>query len=230
MIFDWLNTEKEKQFANDLAAYLVEKIPVSGTLGVKKEKARKIDIFNKLFKKVDQYKREHRLNFYKKSVFGNAFQWALMDAGFSREFAKELTTELLLAAVVPENHDTDEFMLNWLKKVTGRQGQKDAETTAKVGQWIRDGFENLRLGNAEAARNLFEKALKSSPITLMPCICQGCCCTVRTERRGSRLDFPRHRQRQQRCGVPRHVGRRPPRTEEAGGGPGQLPPGHCAGP
>lgn len=96
MILDWFNTKKEKQFGQELATYVVEKIPPAGTLGVKKEKAKKIDIFNKLFKKVDQYKREHRLNFYKKSVFGNSFQWTLIDAGFTREFAKELTTELLL--------------------------------------------------------------------------------------------------------------------------------------
>lgn len=96
MIFDWLNTEQEKKFGRDLAAYVAEKIPAAHALGVKKERARKLDIFNKLFRKVDQYKREHRLNFYKKSVFGNSFQWALIDAGFPREFAKELTTELLL--------------------------------------------------------------------------------------------------------------------------------------
>ncbi len=55
-------------------------------------------------------------------------------------------------------------MLNWLKKkVAGLQGQKNVETTAKVSQWINDGFENLKLGNAEAARNLFEKVLKEQP-------------------------------------------------------------------
>ncbi len=96
MIFDWLDTEQEKKFGQDLAAYLVEQIPVSGALGAKKEEAKKIAAFNKLFRKVDQYKRGHRLNFYKKSVLGNSFQWALVDAGFTREFAKELTTELLL--------------------------------------------------------------------------------------------------------------------------------------
>ena len=96
MILDWLNTEQEEKFGKDLAAYLAEKIQISGALGVKKEKAKKIDAFNVLFKKIDQYKREHRLNFYKKSVLGNSFQWALTDAGFTREFAKELTTELLL--------------------------------------------------------------------------------------------------------------------------------------
>ncbi|MBI3899903.1 MAG: hypothetical protein HY308_16635 [Gammaproteobacteria bacterium] len=96
MIFDWLNTEQEQKFGKDLAAFFVEKIPVADALGVKKAKAKKMDIFNKLFKKVDEYKHEHKLNFYKKSVFGNSFQWALVDAGFTREFAKELTTELLL--------------------------------------------------------------------------------------------------------------------------------------
>jgi len=96
MILDWLNTEEEKKFGKALAAYFIERIPPTGTLGVKKEKIKKIDSFNKLFKKVDEYKRQHRLNFYKKSVFGNSFQWALIDAGFTKEFAKELTTEILL--------------------------------------------------------------------------------------------------------------------------------------
>lgn len=96
MIFDWLNTEQEEKFAKELAAQFMEKLPPSGVLGVKKEKTKKIDAFNQLFRNADQYKREHKLNFYKKSVFGNSFQWALIEAGFSRDFAKELTTELLL--------------------------------------------------------------------------------------------------------------------------------------
>ncbi len=96
MIFDWLNTEQEKKFGKDLAVCFVQMLPASGALSAKKESARKIGAFNKLFGKVDQYKREHKLNFYKKSVLGNSFQWALVEAGFTREFAKELTTELLL--------------------------------------------------------------------------------------------------------------------------------------
>lgn len=96
MIFDWFDTEQEKKFSKDLAAYLVERFPVSGTLRAKKEEAKKIAAFEKLFRKVDQYKREHKLNFYKKSVLGNSFQWALVEAGFPREVAKDLATELLL--------------------------------------------------------------------------------------------------------------------------------------
>ena len=96
MILDWFNTKEEKRFGQELAAYFIEKIPPTGTLGVKKEKNKKIDSFNKLFKRADEFKRRHRMNFYKKSVFGNSFQWALIDAGFSKEFAKELTTEVLL--------------------------------------------------------------------------------------------------------------------------------------
>jgi hypothetical protein len=96
MIFDWLNTEQEKKFGRELAAYFAGKLPASGALKAQKEQARKMDALNKLFGKVDQYKREHKLNFYKKSVLGNSFQWALVEAGFPREFAKDLTTELLL--------------------------------------------------------------------------------------------------------------------------------------
>ncbi|MBI3899902.1 MAG: tetratricopeptide repeat protein [Gammaproteobacteria bacterium] len=54
-------------------------------------------------------------------------------------------------------------MLNWFKKAAGLQDQKNAEAKAKVSQWINDGFENLKLGNGEAARNLFEKVLKEQP-------------------------------------------------------------------
>jgi hypothetical protein len=96
MIFDWFNAEDEKKFGKELAAYIIEKIPATGALREKKEMARKMKILNILIKKVDQYRRLHRLNFYKKSVFGNSFQWALRDAGFTHEFSKELTTELLL--------------------------------------------------------------------------------------------------------------------------------------
>jgi len=54
-------------------------------------------------------------------------------------------------------------MLNWLKKVAGQQGQKEPETAAKVSQWVMAGFANLKSGNTEVARELFEKVLKVQP-------------------------------------------------------------------
>lgn len=54
-------------------------------------------------------------------------------------------------------------MLNWLRKLASRQGNDRSQTTAKVSQWINDGFANLSSGNVEAARNLLEKALKEEP-------------------------------------------------------------------
>jgi predicted O-linked N-acetylglucosamine transferase (SPINDLY family) len=54
-------------------------------------------------------------------------------------------------------------MLNWLKKVARLQGKKNSENTAKVSQWVMDGFSNLKAGKVEVARELFERVLREQP-------------------------------------------------------------------
>lgn len=96
MKFDWFDAKEVEAFGAEMAAFLMERIPP--VLGENKRtaSARNKDVIRKMQYKVEQFKARHGLNFYKKAKFGNAFQWALKDAGYEQAFVVELTRELLL--------------------------------------------------------------------------------------------------------------------------------------
>ena len=90
-MFDWFRTRECKQFGQELAADLL------ATLGRKtgmKEAKFKALVEGELVRtdtRVQEFRRTHRLNFYKKSVLANTFLWKLKDAGISEDYAGELT-------------------------------------------------------------------------------------------------------------------------------------------
>jgi len=45
---------------------------------------------------VQQFKKDRRLNVYKKAKLGNAFKWSLRDAGYDVDYVNELTEWLML--------------------------------------------------------------------------------------------------------------------------------------
>ena len=44
---------------------------------------------------IGDFKLENKLNLYKKAQLGNAFKWALLEAGYSGKDVDELTTALM---------------------------------------------------------------------------------------------------------------------------------------
>lgn len=94
----WFNADLAKSFGNQLADFLIEKMPQDDV--TKKEKALKKrgEVIASLLWKIDEFKKSHKLNLYQKAQFGNTLKWRLLEAGFEREFVNEVT-HLVLTSV-----------------------------------------------------------------------------------------------------------------------------------
>ncbi len=96
MKFDWFNAKEVESFGVEMAAFLMERIPPAAKGEKRMASARNKDVIRKMQYKVEKFREQNVLNFYKKAKFGNSFQWALKDSGYEDSFISELTKELLL--------------------------------------------------------------------------------------------------------------------------------------
>jgi hypothetical protein len=96
MKIDWFDSSEVEKFGTELALFLLANRKEDGPGRSRVGNAKHKELTRKLFYKVDKFAQQHKLNFYKKAKFGNAFQWALKDAGYDDAFIGELTKELLL--------------------------------------------------------------------------------------------------------------------------------------
>ena len=96
MIFKWFATASGTAFARDLATFIVSEL--SGSLRKRDDKfSRKAQkVLVQAARRVQDFKARERINFYKKAKIGNAFLWALKDAGCPQDYADELTEWLTM--------------------------------------------------------------------------------------------------------------------------------------
>jgi hypothetical protein len=95
-MFEWFDAKEEEQFGKQLAALFIQDAGLADAKLTGKAKKKQQNLPGRILQQIDQYKLQHKLNVYKKSKFGNAFLWALLEAGMDNEAAKELTKELLV--------------------------------------------------------------------------------------------------------------------------------------
>lgn len=96
MVFSWFNTKELDEFADALVARLIESYPPSsGQLSGKNVFQRMRKLFGAMFERIDGFVRSQRLNLYKKAHFANRVRWALLEAGYPREFVDTMTEELV---------------------------------------------------------------------------------------------------------------------------------------
>lgn len=97
MVFKFLDAREAKEFGTSLAAFYCERVPAAEAGQKKRQpKGKKQETANRVIQRVETYKRENKLNFYQKSQLGNAFKWAMLDAGQERAFVDELTFQIML--------------------------------------------------------------------------------------------------------------------------------------
>ncbi|BBB69682.1 hypothetical protein ACO0LL_27135 [Undibacterium sp. TC4M20W] len=92
-MFSWFSTKEEKAFGLQLAEFVIKEIPLE--MAKKKQDktvAKRQKVMQQAAIKVLEFKRDHRLNVYKKAQLGNSFKWRLLEEGFDPEVASELTT------------------------------------------------------------------------------------------------------------------------------------------
>ena len=98
MLFEWFNATASKEFGAALAKFYIERIPVASNENDKKFASKTKAALDKMSQRVEQFKAANPLNTYKKAQLGNAFKWALREAGYDKAYIDRLT-EWLVARI-----------------------------------------------------------------------------------------------------------------------------------
>jgi hypothetical protein len=96
MIFGWFDAKAARGFGEELASAFVERVPIDRNLKAHKFESRAKAALGELARSVADLRKQHMLNTYQKAALGNAFKWALKDAGYEDEYVDRLTDWLLL--------------------------------------------------------------------------------------------------------------------------------------
>ncbi len=96
MLLQWFDAREAKSFGATLAAFYAAQVPLEAKdLKDKKFVAKTQSALRQLAARTDEFKARERLNVYKKAQLGNAFKWALRDAGYAQAYIDELTEWLV---------------------------------------------------------------------------------------------------------------------------------------
>jgi hypothetical protein len=96
MILSWFDARQAKEFGASLAIFFIERIPVKQDTGEKKFAEKTQKTLEQMSGQIAQFKMQNKLNTYKKAQLGNAFKWALKDAGIAPSQVDQLTKWLML--------------------------------------------------------------------------------------------------------------------------------------
>jgi len=96
MMFSWFDAKEEQHFGTTLARFYIERVPFESPFSKNKFATKTQETLKKLDLQVQQFKKDRRLNVYKKAKLGNAFKWSLRDAGYDVDYVNELTEWLML--------------------------------------------------------------------------------------------------------------------------------------
>jgi hypothetical protein len=99
MIFKWFDTDGVDALAASMARDLTKRVPpASVDARGRKAEAKQSKTHDMVLRQAHEYARHNKLNVYTKARLANGFKWALIEAGYPKEFVDTMTYEL--AAVV----------------------------------------------------------------------------------------------------------------------------------
>ncbi len=96
MLFSWFDAREAKAFGAALAASFIARVEPGMASTEKKFESRAKSAMKEMARQVAAFRTQHRLNVYKKAQLGNAFKWALKEAGYDAAYIDKLTDWLLL--------------------------------------------------------------------------------------------------------------------------------------
>ncbi len=96
MIFSWFDATAAREFGASLARSFIASMPAAGAVSDKKFEAKAKSAVAQFERGIAAFRRDHRLNFYQKAKLGNAFKWALKDAGYDDAYIEKITDLLML--------------------------------------------------------------------------------------------------------------------------------------
>jgi hypothetical protein len=98
-MFKFFDTKDVDALAKRMVDDLVKRVPPANFGGGgRKAEAKKDRAHDLVLREASDFVRGHKLNVYTKARLANNFKWALLDAGYPKDFVDRMTVEL--AAVV----------------------------------------------------------------------------------------------------------------------------------
>jgi len=98
-MFKFFDTKDVDALATRMVDDLVKRIPPANFASSgRKAETKKARTHDLVLREASDFVRGHKLNLYTKARLANNFKWALLDAGYPKDFVDRMTVEL--AAVV----------------------------------------------------------------------------------------------------------------------------------
>lgn len=96
MILGWFDARAAKAFGAELARFYADKIPLEAQVNEKKFASSTDAALKGLSSRVRDFRAgRKKLGLYQKAQLGNAFRWALRDAGYDTQYVERLTVWLM---------------------------------------------------------------------------------------------------------------------------------------
>jgi hypothetical protein len=95
-ILGWFDAHEAKLFGKSLAQDFMVRMPLSVNQKEKIFEAKAKSTLVLLSQNIQVFKRQHKLNIYKKAKMGNSFKWTLTEAGYEDRYVNELTEWLMI--------------------------------------------------------------------------------------------------------------------------------------
>jgi len=96
-MFSFFDASSAKELGAGLARFYMERMPLNLALKDKQFAVKSLKVIEQMDAQVKAYRQTHKLNFYKTAQMGNAFKWALKDAGYDDAYVDKLTQWLVVA-------------------------------------------------------------------------------------------------------------------------------------
>jgi hypothetical protein len=95
MKIEWFDAAEAERFGDLLADFFVERIPLSSDKKKSKGLEKHFDVVDKMFLQIEQFKKNNRLNVYKKAKLAGAFKAKLGAAGYDSKLVDEVTLGIM---------------------------------------------------------------------------------------------------------------------------------------
>ena len=90
-LFSFLDATAAKAFGAEMARFYMERMPLNAALKEKQFASKSKHVIEKMGLQIAAHKQLNKLNTYKVAQMGNAFKWALLDAGYTQHYVDDLT-------------------------------------------------------------------------------------------------------------------------------------------
>lgn len=95
MALKWLDASDAEKFGQSLAQFFIQRIPLDNEKRKRKDLAKQLEVVDKMYLQIEQFKLKNKLNIYKKAKLGSAFKFELINAGFPPAFVDQVTKGLM---------------------------------------------------------------------------------------------------------------------------------------